>query len=113
MMLRDAIESYVAWRRSPGARFDSSVRMLHGFGRHVGESVGCNSVTTADVLGFLAGDGRLTRNRANKHGTLNWFGNDPSYPAAFEAGFDGAELPFTDLILSPDVCQLFASLAVR
>ena len=73
MILRDAIESYVAWRRSHGAKFDTSARVLHGFGRHVGESVDCNSVTAADVLGFLAGDGRLTRTRANKHGALNGF----------------------------------------
>ena len=73
MILRDAIDSYVAWRRSHGARFDTGARVLHGFGRHVGESVDCNSVTAADVLGFLAGDGRLTRNRANKHGALAGF----------------------------------------
>ena len=73
MILRDAIESYVAWRRSHGAKFDTGARVLHGFGRHVGESANCNSVTAADVLGFLAGDGRLTRYRANKHGALSGF----------------------------------------
>ena len=73
MMLRDAIDSYVAWRRDHGAKFDSSARVLHRFGRHVGESVDCGSVTAADVLGFLAGNGRLTRYRANKHGALNGF----------------------------------------
>ena len=73
MTLRDAIDSYVAWRRDHGAKFDSSARVLHRFGRHVGESVECGSVTDADVLGFLAGNGRLTRYRANKHGALNGF----------------------------------------
>lgn len=73
MMLRDAIESHVAWRRDHGAKYDTSARVLHLFGRHVGESVDCGSVTDADVLGFLAGNGRLTRHRANKHGALNGF----------------------------------------
>ncbi len=73
MTLRDAIDSYVAWRRAHGAKFDSSAHILHRFGRHVGESVDCGSVTAVDVLGFLAGDGRLTRRRANKHGALNGF----------------------------------------
>ena len=73
MTLRDAIDSYVAWRRDHGAKFDSSARVLHRFGRHVGESVDCGSATAADVLGFLAGDGRLTRQRANKHGALSGF----------------------------------------
>ncbi|MDE0050221.1 MAG: tyrosine-type recombinase/integrase [Rhodospirillales bacterium] len=73
MTLRDAIESYVAWRRDHGAKFDTSAYVLHSFGRHVGESVDCGSVTAADVLGFLAGNGRLTRHRANKHGALSGF----------------------------------------
>ena len=73
MILRDAIDSYVAWRRDHGAKFDSSAHILHRFGRLVGESADCGSVTDADVLGFLAGNGRLTRQRANKHGALNGF----------------------------------------
>ena len=73
MILRDAIESYVAWRWAHGAKFDTSAYVLHSFGRHVGESVDCGSVTDADVLGFLAGNGRSTRHRANKHGALPGF----------------------------------------
>ena len=73
MMLRDAIDSYVAWRRDHGAKFDTSARVLHLFGRHVGESVECGSVTDADVLAFLAGNGRLTRYRASKRGALSGF----------------------------------------
>ena len=73
MTLRDAIDSYVAWRRDHGAKFDSSARVLHLFGRHVGESVDFGSVTDAAVLGFLAGNGRLTQYRANKHGALSGF----------------------------------------
>ena len=73
MTLRDAIDSYVAWRRDHGAKFDAGAHVLHRFGRHVGESVDCGSVTAADVLAFLAGSGRLTRHRANKHSALNGF----------------------------------------
>ena len=73
MIIRDAIDSYVAWRRAHGAKFDTSARMLYRFGRHVGESTDCDSVADADVLGFLAGNGRLTRYRANKHGALAGF----------------------------------------
>ena len=73
MILRDAIDSYVAWRRDHGAKFDSGARVLHRFGRHVGEIIDCGSVTDADVLAFLAGDGTLTRHRANKHSALSGF----------------------------------------
>ena len=73
MMLRDVINSYVAWRQDHGAKFDGGARMLHLFARHVGEGVECESVTDADVLGFLAGNGRLTRYRAGKHGALCGF----------------------------------------
>ncbi|MDE2892260.1 MAG: tyrosine-type recombinase/integrase [Chloroflexota bacterium] len=73
MIIRDAIDSYVAWRRAHGAKFDTSARILYRFGRHVGESTDCDSVADADVLGFLAGNGRLTRYRANKHGALAGF----------------------------------------
>ena len=73
MILRDAIESYVAWRRSHGAKFNTSAWVLHAFGRHVGESVDCESVTAADVLGFLAGKGPLTRTRTNRYGALKGF----------------------------------------
>ena len=73
MILRDAIDSYVTWRRDHGAKFDSGAQLLDRFGRHVGESVDCESVTDADVLGFLAGNGRLTGYRANKHSALSGF----------------------------------------
>lgn len=71
MILRDAIDA--AWRQAHGARFISSARVLHNFCRHVGENVGCDAVDEADVLDFLAGNGRLTRYRANKYGALTGF----------------------------------------
>ena len=73
MILRDAINAYVAWRQAHGARFIGSARVLHYFCRHVGGDIGCDAVEEADVLRFLAGTGPLTRSRANKYGALAGF----------------------------------------
>ena len=73
MTLKDAIDRYVAWRRAHGAKFDANAQVLHRFSRHVGGSGDCGSVAEADVRSFLAGDGRLTRHRANKYGALAGF----------------------------------------
>ena len=73
MMLRDAVERYVSWRRAHGAVFDSGAWMLHCFCRRVGGNVDCDAVREADVLAFLAGEGPLTRYRANKYGALAGF----------------------------------------
>ena len=73
MILRDAIDDYVAWRRAHGAKFVSSARVLHCFDRHVGGNIGCDAVPDADALSFLVGKGPLTRYRANKYGALAGF----------------------------------------
>ena len=73
MILRDAINAYVAWRQAHGARFITSARLLQSFCRHVGDDIGCDAVEEADVLRFLAGTGPLTRSRANKYGALAGF----------------------------------------
>lgn len=73
MILQDAIDNYVAWRKAHGAKFDTSARMLYYFSKHVGGNIDCGSVDDADVLGFLAGNGRLTRYRANKYSALTGF----------------------------------------
>ena len=73
MILRDAIDAYVAWRQAHGARFIGSARLLHSFCRHVGGDIGCDAVEEADVHRFLAGRGPLTRSRANKYGALAGF----------------------------------------
>ncbi len=73
MTLQDAIDRYVAWRQAHGAKFDTSAHMLHDFSRHVGGNIDCGAVADADVLSFLAGNGRLTRYRANKYGVLTGF----------------------------------------
>ncbi len=73
MILRDAITDYIAWRQTHGAKFHSSASVLHCFCKHVGGNIGCDAVVEADVLGFLAGNGSLTRYRANKYGALAGF----------------------------------------
>ncbi len=73
MILRDAINDYSAWRQAHGAKFHSSASVLHCFCKHVGGNIGCDAVAEADVLGFLAGNGSLTRYRANKYGALAGF----------------------------------------
>ena len=70
MMLRDAVNDYIAWRQAHGAKFDTGAYLLHRFLKHVGGSVGCDAVSQADVLDFLAGKGPLTRYRASKYGVL-------------------------------------------
>ena len=67
MILLDAITDYIAWRQAHGAKFHSSAGVLHCFCKHVGGNTGCDAVVEADVLGFLAGNGSLTRYRANKY----------------------------------------------
>ena len=73
MILQDAIDRYVAWRRAHGAKFDTSAHTLYHFSKRVGGNIDCGSVDDADVLSFLAGNGRLTRHRANKYSALTGF----------------------------------------
>lgn len=73
MILRDAIDRYVAWRRAHGARFITSASTLYQFCNSLPERVGCDEVAEDDVRRFLAGTGPLTRYRANKYGALAGF----------------------------------------
>ncbi|MDE0395528.1 MAG: tyrosine-type recombinase/integrase [Gammaproteobacteria bacterium] len=73
MILRDAVNDYIAWRQAHGAKFDTGAYLLHRFLNHVGGSVGCDVVSQADVLAFLAGNGPLTRYRASKYSALAGF----------------------------------------
>ena len=73
MILRDAINRYVAWRRAHGARFITSARTLYQFCHSLPERVCCDAVTEDDVRRFLVGIGPLTRSRANKYGALAGF----------------------------------------
>lgn len=61
MMLRDAIDHYVVWRRAHGARFLSSAHTLYQFCKAVPAQVHCDAVTESEVRQFLAGTGPLTR----------------------------------------------------
>jgi hypothetical protein len=49
MILREAIDHYVAWRRSHGARFTTSARALDQFCNSVSGHVCCNAVTEEEV----------------------------------------------------------------
>ena len=92
MILQDAIERYIAWRQTHGARFDTTGRQLHCFGKHVGQRIDCDAVTEAHVLRFLAGNRPLTRYRANKYSALTGF-----YRYAISRGYtDRSPLPAPD-----------------
>ena len=73
MTLREAVDAYVDWRRTHGAKFIESAWLLHKFCKHVGGDIDCGAVGKEDVLGFLAGNGPLTRYRARKYGTMVGF----------------------------------------
>ena len=73
MTLREAIEQYVLWRQAHGAKFTTARNLLRQFLRHANGDAGCDAVTTAQVLAFLAGKGPLTRHRENKNYALAGF----------------------------------------
>jgi site-specific recombinase XerD len=73
MILHDAIDHYVAWRRAHGARFITSAGALYQFCKGVPEHVCCDAVRESEVRRFLDGTGTLTRWRAGKYGALAGF----------------------------------------
>jgi site-specific recombinase XerD len=73
MTLNEAIEQYVLWRRAHGAKFTTSAGLVRQLARHADGGEACDAVTMAQVLAFLAGDGRLTRHRENKYYALVGF----------------------------------------
>jgi len=82
MTLREAINQYIAWRRAHGAIYKNGAALLNLFLKSVDEPADCGSVTAAQVLAFLAGNGPLTRTRENKYGALAGF-----YRYAISRGF--------------------------
>ena len=70
MMLGDAINQYIAWRKAHGAKFANGAFILHRFLKSVDTGSTCDAVTQAQVSAFLAGNGRLTRYRADKYSVL-------------------------------------------
>ena len=92
MILREAVDRYIEWRRAHGARFVTSGNTLHLFCKCVGEGTRCDAVGEADVLAFLAGEGPLTRYRANKYSALAGF-----YRYAISRGYaEQSPLPPSD-----------------
>jgi site-specific recombinase XerD len=73
MILREAIERYVLWRRAHGAKFTSGANLLHRFLDHADGDAPCDAVTTGQVRAYLAGDGRPTRHHENRHYALAGF----------------------------------------
>lgn len=73
MKLRDAIPQYIEWRRVHGAKFETGAITLNLFLRTINADIDCDAVTRDQVRTFLAGTGKLTRNRENKYGSLNGF----------------------------------------
>ena len=53
MILRDAIDDYVAWRRAHGARFLTSARVLYRFCKCLPDHLYCDAVTERDVRQFV------------------------------------------------------------
>ena len=70
MKLRDAIQSYVTWRRANGVKFKNGASMLNLFLKSVDEGIGCDDVTQTQVRCFLLGNGRHTRTRSLKYSAL-------------------------------------------
>ena len=73
MNLKEAIDRYIEWQRSHGAKFESSAHTLLRFAKGIDEEIDCGVVTRSQVLAYLADNGPLTRNRENKYGALAGF----------------------------------------
>ena len=73
MTLQEAMDRYIEWQRSHGAKFETSADTLLLFARGIDRKIGCDAVTRSQVLAFLAGNGPLTRYRENKYCALAGF----------------------------------------
>lgn len=73
MMLREAIEHYILWRKAHGAKFSTAANLLRRFLEYADGDAVCDAAPTARVLAFLAGKGPLTRDRQNKYYVLTGF----------------------------------------
>ena len=73
MKLREAINHYVAWRRTHGAKIRESERILLQFCKQIDPDSDCNSATMEQVRKFLAGNGTLTASRQIKYIALAGF----------------------------------------
>ena len=92
MSLQEAIDRYIEWQRSHGAKFETSAGTLLRFGKGIGGEIACDAVTPSQVLAYLAGNGPLTRYRENKYGALAGF-----YRYAISRGYaSSSPLPLPD-----------------
>ncbi|MYF69911.1 MAG: tyrosine-type recombinase/integrase [Proteobacteria bacterium] len=73
MNLREAIDRYIEWQRSHGAKFETSAVTLHIFAKRISSEIDCDAVSRSQVLDYLAGNGSLTRYRENKYCALAGF----------------------------------------
>ena len=73
MTLREAIDRYIAWQRSHGAKFETSAYTLLRFAKGIDGEIACDAVTRSQVCTYLAGNGPLTRYRENKYCALAGF----------------------------------------
>jgi integrase/recombinase XerD len=73
MKLTQLIAQYVAFRKSLGADFEGSARLLHTFSRVVGEGLHVGHMRPKQVTAFLAGRGPVTRYWHRKYTTLRSF----------------------------------------
>ena len=73
MMLREAIEKFIAYRRSLGTDFTTESNVLERFLKKFGGDVDSDDVTGEQVLSFLAGNGPLTQTRALRYSVLKGF----------------------------------------
>src|SRR5215831_2780550 len=73
MKLREAIELYVAFRKSAGADFRSSEHVLATFCSSITKEVNVEDVDEKHVAAFLRGKGNFTRYWHRKHSALLGF----------------------------------------
>ena len=88
MTLQEAIDRYVAWQRSHGAKFETSADTLHRFAKGIDGEIACDAVTRSQVCAYLAGTGPLTRYRENKYCALAGF-----YRYAISRGYASSSPP--------------------
>ena len=73
MTIRDAIEQFIHFRQSLGAKFIADSSILRHFLKSIDGGVGCDAITSEQIRTFVSGSGPLTTTRARKYSALNGF----------------------------------------
>ena len=75
MKLRTAIDQYILWRQSHGAKYDADKKTLQRFCNTIdqGDCIDVDEVSKEDIFSFLAGKGKLTAYRCRKYSALSGF----------------------------------------